>query len=477
MTLKSQRSHKSQKPLYATPAKRNTIVSVAGSPLASSSSRPSKTTSASTSGGGRFEYAVDRSPLQKLELELKIISNEESDAPKPGITRTLSRHQAERLHRSTTVTSRLTSDRVPDPYTQNPNRASALYESMGPKGKPKEYVVPSSTNKDHKHGRFFRYFHGHPGSSSSTSDSSSSENKERNGAAKVQKEPVARLTIEDTELIEHHTDELLSEDPEPGYATPYHEGMPFTLSETLSSGLIILPRSPDTPFFHMIRNPLLQQRRVPHPYRPGKDVESRYPKPRRLSTATAASFSSPNLLDPAPDHEPSEVLPYQSTSTLMQYLNAIPSRPVPVPSIFTPKLYVKCGPLLRYVGLRRDGVSQKTPKRGYIPTAKEEREVWRGTVMMVTADDRSSYNPVPQLRLFVQSIELLTGNGIREPTGRRNSVSSLWRKKDGEKQQKFKDVVGTRLLHERGVTWWRFTIEIELTDKASFIISIKDLFC
>ena len=251
VTLKSQRSHKSQKPSYATPAKRSTIISVAGSPLASSSSRPSKTTSASTSGGGRFEYAVDRSPLQKLELELKIISNEEPDAPKPGITRTLSRHQAERLHRSTTVTSRLTSDRAPDPYTQNPNRTSALYESMGPKGKPKEYMVPSSNNKDHKHGRFFRYFHGHRSSSSSSSNSSSGENNARNGAATVQKEPVARLTIEDTELIEHHTDELLSEDPEPDYATPYHEeGMPFTLSETLSSGLIILPRSPNTPIFH-----------------------------------------------------------------------------------------------------------------------------------------------------------------------------------------------------------------------------------
>jgi len=285
------------------------------------------------------------------------------------------------------------------------------------------------------------------------------------------------LTIEDTELVEHHTDELLSEDPDPDYATSYHEeGMPFTLSETLSSGLIILPRSPDTPIFHMIQNPLLQQRRVPHPYRPGKDVESRYPMPRRLSTATVASFSSPNLLDPALDREPGEVLPYKSTSTLMQFLNAISSRPVPEPSIFTPKLYVKCGPLLRYVGLRRDGVNQKAAKRGYIPTAKEEREVWRGTVMMVTADDRSSYNPAPRLRLFVQSIELLTGDGIRGPTGRRDSVSSLWRKKDGEKQRKFKDVVGTRLLSERGVTWWRFTIEIELTDKASFEISIKRLF-
>lgn len=87
--------------------------------------------------------------------------------------------------------------------------------------------------------------------------------------------------------------------------------------------------------------------------------------------------------------------------------------------------------------------------------------------MIVTADDRSSYNPPPRLRIFVQTIELLNGEGIKEPPGRRASVSSLWRKKDGEKQRKFRDVIGTMLLSERGVTWWRFTIEIELTDKAS----------
>ncbi|KAF8456342.1 hypothetical protein BGX38DRAFT_1248916 [Terfezia claveryi] len=235
---------------------------------------------------------------------------------------------------------------------------------MGPKGKPKEYMVPSSNNKNQKHGRFFRYFHGNRGSSSSSSDSSSNEVNARNGATKVQMEPVARLTIEDTELIEHYTDELLSEDLEPDYATPYHEE-------------------------------------------------------------------------------------------------------VPEPSIFTPKLYVKCGPLLRYVGLRLDSVNQIAAKRDHVPTAKEEREVWRGTVMMVTVDDRSSYNPAPRLRLFAQSIELLTGT--REPAGRRDSASRLWRKKDGEKQQKSKDIVGTRLLHERGVTWWRFTIEIELTDKQARI--------
>ena len=477
VTQKSQRSQRSRQSAYAAPAKRNTIVSVGGSPLASSSSRPSKNPSPSTTGGGRFGYAADRSPLQKLELELKTISNEgPEETQQPGLTRTLSKHQAERLHRSATVTSRLTStgcyqDSNISDYN-NSNRRSVLYETMSPTGRPKQYAVPAKHGTDsHKKYAtgFFGVFRRRRGSSDSSSGTVSSESIARNGTANNTGDQVARLTVEDTELVEHATDELLTEDPEPDYAAAYHDqGMPFTLSETLSSGLIILPTSPNTPFFHMIQNPLLQQPRVPHPYRPGEDIESLYPKPRRLSTASAASFSTPNLLDHSANHDDSsEVLPSQSTSTLMQYLNAIPPRTVPEPSIFTPKLYVKCGPLLRYLGLRRDDTNPRSTKRGPPATAKQEREVWRGSVMIVTADDRSSYNPPPRLRLFVQSIELLTGVGVPEPSGRRGSASSLWRKKDGEKQRKFREVVGTRLLSERGVTWWRFTIETELTEKAS----------
>lgn len=435
-----------------------------GSPLASSSSRPSKTASHSTAGGGRFEYASDRSPLQKLELELKVISNEESEDPKAGIRRTLSKHQAERLQRSATVTSRLTTDRTHDSSNHDPNRRSGLYEAMGAGGK--QYVVPSRSGKDRKYRTgFFSYFHRHRGPRSNSS-SDSSDCDAPNGTPRGKQEPVARLTIEDTELVEHVTDEFLTEDPEPDYSAPHQdEGMPFTLLETLSSGLIILPQTPDIPFFSMVRNPLLQQPRIPHPYRPEGDLGSQDSKLRRLSTATAASFSSPNLLDKGVDCEPKETLPFHSTSTLMQYQHTIPSRPVPEPSIFTPKLYVKCGPLLRYAGLRQDRSDPKTSKRETSIT-REEREVWRGTVMIVTADNRSSYDPPPRLRLFVQSIEQVNGGRVQE-SGRRVSMSNLWRKQDGEKQRKYRDVIGTRLLSERGVTWWRFSIETELTDKAS----------
>ena len=62
---------------------------------------------------------------------------------------------------------------------------------------------------------------------------------------------------------------------------------------------------------------------------------------------------------------------------------------------FRPKLYLKCGPLLRYTGMKRtigDG----------------SKEYWRGTVMMVTQDSQSSYEKPPVLRVFSQPKSLYT---------------------------------------------------------------------
>lgn len=191
---------------------------------------------------------------------------------------------------------------------------------------------------------------------------------------------------------------------------------------------------------------------------------------------------------------------------------------------FNPPLYLKCGPLLRYCGLRYDRVP--TRSRGIIAN----REIWRGSVMIVTRDSDSSYDIVPTLRLFVQDIELLpraphTIDGDLSPefvdpisghpklgrkgetlyvrpvehleegvdlsmdetdTGLFEAVRSppdvppadgspdypgtfTSRMKragvDGEKMQKCKDVRGFRLHTERGCTFWRFNIEIELRDQ------------
>lgn len=176
--------------------------------------------------------------------------------------------------------------------------------------------------------------------------------------------------------------------------------------------------------------------------------------------------------------------------------------------------------------MRHEQVPTRTP-RG---TAVSDRELWRGSVMIVTRDADSSYDIAPTLRLFVQDIELLppppqrvdgelspeyvdpiaghpklgrrgetlyvrpvdhleeavdlsrdeTDEGLFETAHNSgdgtpaNGSSELpgsfasRRKRvgiDGEKAQKYKDVRGFRLHAERGYTFWRFNIEVELVDK------------
>ena len=70
---------------------------------------------------------------------------------------------------------------------------------------------------------------------------------------------------------------------------------------------------------------------------------------------------------------------------------------------FDPPLYLKCGPLLRYTGLKRDQPGTSST-RG-IPA---KRETWRGSVMIVTVDAKSQYRPAPTLRLFAEPMQLLS---------------------------------------------------------------------
>ncbi|KAK6214939.1 hypothetical protein QIS74_07958 [Colletotrichum tabaci] len=196
------------------------------------------------------------------------------------------------------------------------------------------------------------------------------------------------------------------------------------------------------------------------------------------------------------------------------------------PTRFKPPLFLKCGPLLRYCGLKHE----KVPARNR-NTAVNERTIWRGSVMIVTLDSDSSYEIAPTLRLFVQPIELLppppqeisgeqglppeyvdpiagipklgrrgetlyvrpvehleeakdlsrdeTDNGLFEKTRSPSDYTPVdgspdlpgsfasRRKRveiDGEKVSKYKDVRGFRLHAERGCTFWRFNIEIELRE-------------
>lgn len=174
-------------------------------------------------------------------------------------------------------------------------------------------------------------------------------------------------------------------------------------------------------------------------------------------------------------------------------------------TIFNPPLYLKCGPLLRYTGLRRDQ-----------SRAGREREIWRGSVMIVTTDSGSSYQKPPILRLFKQAMDILppppqeregdelnpayidpvegqikvsrTGqtmyvkavdeiaenedlSRVEDDTGLFSFIragkatgvkSSRVHKKDGEKVGKVREIPAVRLHAERGVTFWRFNLEVEL---------------
>lgn len=181
---------------------------------------------------------------------------------------------------------------------------------------------------------------------------------------------------------------------------------------------------------------------------------------------------------------------------------------------FKPKLYLRCGPLLRYTGLR----TQKSEKG-------EDREFWRGSVLIVTQDSYSVYDPPPTLRLFSQPRNLLpppphhvTGDELDpeyvDPiaglsklsrTGRalyvrpvdhleegkdlsqieddeglyesspspsdlnapqNGSKASNKREvgTDGERLGRYQEVRGARLYADpdRDVTFWRFNVEVEL---------------
>ncbi|KAK0292121.1 hypothetical protein LTR35_001550 [Friedmanniomyces endolithicus] len=72
---------------------------------------------------------------------------------------------------------------------------------------------------------------------------------------------------------------------------------------------------------------------------------------------------------------------------------------------FRPPLYLKCGPLLRFTGIRKEAPS--APSRN-TRTAGREREIWYGSIMVVTDDRQSDYTSVPTLRIFGQPMDLHT---------------------------------------------------------------------
>jgi hypothetical protein len=219
----------------------------------------------------------------------------------------------------------------------------------------------------------------------------------------------------------------------------------------------------------------------------------------------------------------------QDKSTRRRLSRALPNDyRKPIPKVndrnrFNPLLFLKCGPLLRYLGIRR------TTTDG--PSGPVEQEVWRGSVMIVTTDSLSTLDTPPTLRLFSQPMDLLppppreigeehgsklapeyvdptaglvkvgrdgrtlyvkpvdhleeevdlsqveSEDGLFEtsPSPIDDSADGVGRavpanrlgSTDGEKNGFYEEIQGFRLYSDpaRDVTFWRFNIEIELTDK------------
>ena len=256
---------------------------------------------------------------------------------------------------------------------------------------------------------------------------------------------------------------------------------------------------------------------------------TRHDETIRLSSAY--SYSCPDLAIHDPSHNSHFCEPYMSQE-LTQSMRSIRIRSVPTLTTFDPPLYLKCGPLLRYTGLRRDRLQTTTRSGG---RASTERETWRGSVMIVTTDADSTYEPTPTLRLFFEPMELLptppaptdegddqevpsefidpvaglpklsrsgrtvyvkpvddleqgkdlssveNDDGLFEETrtaavptaygtpnyrpgrnGPAPSPNAQAGRREGRGRKKGQQVKGIRLHAERGVTFWRFNLEVEL---------------
>lgn len=98
-------------------------------------------------------------------------------------------------------------------------------------------------------------------------------------------------------------------------------------------------------------------------------------------------------------------------------------RPVPKQNTpYDPPLTVECGPLLRYTGIRTEPIGEDDNEQFQ---SDEEtplhREIWHGTIMIVTRDSASTYSPPPTLTIYAQPRTLLPPPPavIRPDTGER----------------------------------------------------------
>lgn len=250
---------------------------------------------------------------------------------------------------------------------------------------------------------------------------------------------------------------------------------------------------------------------VPKDTTPRADNRAWWEKPTPSSSGSRRRSTGPVAAAP-PVQAPAQQAPVDGMQD--QYQTRQAQQPTQQ-TYFQPQLYLRCGPLLRFTGLRKTQRSQG-------------REVWTGSVMIVTVDSKSRYEQVPNLRIFKQPVELLPPppQHIDEASGQQlppeyidpiagqikmsrvgktlyvRPVEALDEKRDlsrieddsglfeefrsqpfqlpsgagttgglrpvgqdGELRGKFQDIPAYILHKERGVTFWKWNLEIELSDR------------
>lgn len=446
---------------------------------APAAARRKPSTASNTPSTRSIDFASDRSPLQKLELELKHISQGEADAE--GVVRSLSRRKDGRLQGTVPSTTTARPDR------EDSGQSSSRHEGKSPpssrrhrhhhemshifnyknssldedqdddrrakmKGKDRyksdsgaEYLTESQptydaspsnpaaseSNTTTSHRRFF-FGHRKRGESSRRVSSPS----QHDGAHSSQ--PVVRLTLEDRVFEEPEirgAENTSRNNDQHGRRDFHHHQEAIDLVPALSA-LSDTSHEPGTPNY--LPNTLVFPGSLDSPAdsRPSPNI----PMPGLSRPPQVGGHSPAHHEHPSHHHHPVHLnaprtKEERKDALIRSYILAIPARPAPEPKTFTPPLSVRCGPLLRYTGLRRDD------------TPKGERETWRGSAMIVTNDDSSTYSPIPILRLYY----------VRENSTEKSA------------EGKYKEVSALALHAENGVSFWRFNLEIEMADTESKI--------
>ncbi|KAF3938492.1 hypothetical protein ABW19_dt0205465 [Dactylella cylindrospora] len=399
-----------------------------------------------------FTIADDRGPLQKLELELKRIGKEEGligpeASTSTGVSRTLSRKQAQRLLRSTEVTSKQTAIAQPETPAEP---AEPVAVAQAP---------PAPTHK-------------RSASQPTPRQSSKGKGGDRYSA------PFA---------------ERARQEKEQGTVRQPREQAGFEVMDTLPP-----PRSHNhSPVSNRSVNghtPAASSHGEPSKI-PPKVVDrhkQRFHLHHRHKEGGPVPVRENLYLDvgEAPQYNPHCAHLTRSDLELVEDEGEIAD----VPVSFDPAIKVKCGPLLRYTGLRQEGGV----------------EIWRGSILIVTADAESTYEPAPTIRIFgldgelplddpeddIIAIPAVSSTGEAEQPRPASSLPSetdasqkeapeglvlpaslrynyapatSWPKsgcgryrRDGERQGKTREITAESIHSEKGATFWRFNLEIEL---------------